>query len=32
MFEGVNVIKFWHVCYGSVDGQRDVYETKDSAR
>lgn len=28
MFDGVDVLKFWHVCYGSVDGQRDVYEAK----
>ncbi|MGF1664927.1 MAG: hypothetical protein ACFCVC_01490 [Acidimicrobiia bacterium] len=26
MFEGVEALKFWHVCYGSVDGQRDVYD------
>ena len=26
MFDGVNMIKFWHVCYGSVDGQRDVFD------
>jgi 5-methyltetrahydropteroyltriglutamate--homocysteine methyltransferase len=28
MFEGVDAIKFWHVCYGSVDGQRDVFDGK----
>ncbi|MFC7504120.1 hypothetical protein ACOACQ_18580 [Nocardioides sp. CPCC 206347] len=28
MFDGVEVMKFWHVCYGSVDGQRDVFEAK----
>lgn len=28
LFEGVDVKKFWHVCYGSVDGQRDVFEHK----
>jgi 5-methyltetrahydropteroyltriglutamate--homocysteine methyltransferase len=28
LFEGVDVQKFWHVCYGSVDGQRDVFEHK----
>lgn len=28
MFDGVDVLKFWHVCYGSVDGQRDVYQAK----
>lgn len=28
MFDGVNAIKFWHICYGSVDGQRDVFEGK----
>jgi len=28
MFDGVDAIKFWHVCYGSVDGQRDVFEGK----
>ena len=26
MFDGVDAIKFWHVCYGSVDGQRDVFD------
>ena len=20
------MMKFWHVCYGSVDGQRDVFD------
>lgn len=28
MFEGVTMTKFWHICYGSVDGQRDVFEDK----
>ncbi len=28
LFDGVDAIKFWHVCYGSVDGQRDVFEGK----
>jgi 5-methyltetrahydropteroyltriglutamate--homocysteine methyltransferase len=29
MFEGLdNITKYWHVCYGSVDGQRDVFEGK----
>jgi 5-methyltetrahydropteroyltriglutamate--homocysteine methyltransferase len=29
MFEGLDdLTKFWHVCYGSVDGQRDVFEGK----
>lgn len=28
MFDGVDAIKFWHVCYGSVDGQRDVFDGK----
>ena len=28
MFDGVDAIKFWHICYGSVDGQRDVFEGK----
>lgn len=28
MFDGVNAIKFWHICYGSVDGQRDVFDGK----
>lgn len=28
MFEGVHMTKFWHICYGSVDGQRDVFEDK----
>jgi 5-methyltetrahydropteroyltriglutamate--homocysteine methyltransferase len=28
MFDGVDATKFWHVCYGSVDGQRDVFEAK----
>jgi len=26
LFDGVNATKFWHVCYGSVDGQRDVFD------
>ena len=26
MFDGVDAIKFWHICYGSVDGQRDVFD------
>jgi 5-methyltetrahydropteroyltriglutamate--homocysteine methyltransferase len=26
MFDGIEMIKFWHVCYGSVDGQRDVFD------
>jgi methionine synthase II (cobalamin-independent) len=26
MFDGVEAIKFWHVCYGSVDGQRDIFD------
>ncbi len=25
LFDGVDAIKFWHICYGSVDGQRDVF-------
>lgn len=28
MFDGIDIMKFWHVCYGSVDGQRDVFEAK----
>lgn len=29
LFDGIdNVTKFWHICYGSVDGQRDVWELK----
>jgi 5-methyltetrahydropteroyltriglutamate--homocysteine methyltransferase len=28
MFEGIDILKFWHICYGSVDGQRDVFEAK----
>lgn len=28
MFDGVDAVKFWHVCYGSVDGQRDVFDGK----
>ena len=28
LFDGVDAIKFWHICYGSVDGQRDVFEGK----
>ena len=28
MFEGITATKFWHICYGSVDGQRDVFEGK----
>lgn len=30
MFDGVDAIKFWHICYGSVDGQRDVFDGKAS--
>ena len=26
MWEGITMTKFWHVCYGSVDGQRDVFD------
>src|SRR5216683_700771 len=26
MFDGVSATKFWHVCYGSVDGQRDIFD------
>ena len=26
LFDGVDAIKFWHVCYGSVDGQRDIFD------
>ncbi len=26
MWEGISMTKFWHVCYGSVDGQRDVFD------
>ncbi|MBV9816910.1 MAG: cobalamin-independent methionine synthase II family protein [Solirubrobacterales bacterium] len=28
MFEGITMTKIWHVCYGSVDGQIDVWENK----
>ncbi len=28
MFEGVTMTKIWHICYGSVDGQTDVWENK----
>ena len=28
LFDGVDAIKFWHICYGSVDGQRDVFDGK----
>jgi 5-methyltetrahydropteroyltriglutamate--homocysteine methyltransferase len=29
LVEGLDdVIKFWHICYGSVDGQTDVWEDK----
>ncbi|HVN13456.1 MAG TPA: hypothetical protein VMT69_15285 [Kineosporiaceae bacterium] len=28
LFDGVDLLKFWHICYGSVDGQRDVFEAK----
>ena len=28
LFDGVEAIKMWHICYGSVDGQRDVFEAK----
>jgi 5-methyltetrahydropteroyltriglutamate--homocysteine methyltransferase len=31
LFEGVDAIKFWHVCYGSVDGQRDVFDNHAAA-
>ena len=31
MFEGVDAIKFWHVCYGSVDGQRDIFDNHAAA-
>lgn len=31
LFEGIDMIKFWHVCYGSVDGQRDVFDDHASA-
>jgi len=26
LFEGISMMKFWHVCYGSVDGQRDIFD------
>ena len=26
LFNGVDALKIWHVCYGSVDGQTDVWE------
>ncbi|MGE3287639.1 MAG: hypothetical protein AB7J32_16290 [Pseudonocardia sp.] len=26
LWEDIHMIKFWHVCYGSVDGQRDVFD------
>ncbi|MPZ01017.1 MAG: hypothetical protein GEU97_24240 [Actinophytocola sp.] len=26
LFDGIDALKFWHVCYGSVDGQRDVFD------
>ena len=28
LFDGVDAVKMWHICYGSVDGQRDVFEAK----
>jgi 5-methyltetrahydropteroyltriglutamate--homocysteine methyltransferase len=28
MFDGVDATVFWHVCYGSGDGQRGVFEDK----
>lgn len=28
MFEGIDMLKLWHVCYGSVDSQTDVWENK----
>jgi len=28
MFDGVDALKIWHICYGSVDGQRDVWDDK----
>jgi 5-methyltetrahydropteroyltriglutamate--homocysteine methyltransferase len=26
LWDGIHMTKFWHVCYGSVDGQRDVFD------
>src|SRR6266700_389389 len=31
LFDGVDAIKFWHVCYGSVDGQRDIFDNHAAA-
>jgi len=31
LFDGVDATKFWHVCYGSVDGQRDVFDNHATA-
>ncbi len=28
MFDGVDAKVIWHICYGSVDGQRDVWDDK----
>lgn len=30
LFDGVHMMKFWHICYGSVDSQTDVFENKAS--
>ena len=31
LWEGITMTKFWHVCYGSVDGQRDVFDNHATA-
>lgn len=28
LFDGIHMTKLWHVCYGSVDSQTDVFENK----
>jgi 5-methyltetrahydropteroyltriglutamate--homocysteine methyltransferase len=28
LFDGVDALKLWHICYGSVDGPTDVWEDK----
>jgi 5-methyltetrahydropteroyltriglutamate--homocysteine methyltransferase len=28
LFDGIHMLKLWHICYGSVDSQTDVWENK----
>ncbi len=30
LFDGVHMMKLWHICYGSVDSQTDVFDNKAS--